>query len=169
MRLVGTCICVEALHYVSSQYDIYSQLFRPYNSYRYTQAQPMFRYPQPTAARYLQPTAVRYPQPTVPGYLQPTPVRYPQPIVPRYDSYRSFTPENRSLVNTKKQAADVDQMQSHLDNLLSRMKSTMMEMNNKQEQSATDRSSKTMENPNDSIYKGKLTRKTSASNRSASV
>ncbi|CAI6348318.1 unnamed protein product [Macrosiphum euphorbiae] len=148
-----------SLNYVSSQYDIYSQLFRPYNSYRYAQTQPMFRYAQPTAVRYLQPTAVRY--------LQPTEVRYPQSTVSRYSRYRSFTPENRSLVITKK-AADVD-LQSHLDNLLSRMKSTMMEMNIKQEQSATDQSSKTMDNPNDSIYKGKLTRKTSASNRSASV
>ncbi|XP_003243919.1 uncharacterized protein LOC100574588 [Acyrthosiphon pisum] len=152
-----------SLHYVSSQYEIYSQIFRPYNSYRYAQAQSMFRYPQPTAVRYLQPTAARY--------LRSTAVRYPPPTVARYGSYgsyKSFTPENRSLVITKK-VADVDEMQSHLDNLLSRMKSTMMEMNIKQEQSATDQSSKTTNNPNDKIYKGKLTRKTSASNRSASV
>jgi len=59
--------------------------------------------------------------------------------------------------------ADVDEMQSHLDSLLSRMKSTMMQMNNQEQ------SSKKTDNPNDSIYKGKLTKKTLASNRSASV
>lgn len=55
----------------------------------------MFRYAQPTAVRYLQTTAaVRY--------LQPTEVRYPQSTVSSYGRYRSFTPENRSLVITKK-------------------------------------------------------------------
>ncbi|KAL4112272.1 hypothetical protein QTP88_016090 [Uroleucon formosanum] len=190
-------IYFTSLHYVLSQYDIYSQILRPYNSYRY--AQPTFRYPQLTAVSYLQSTANRYPQSTADRYpkftavrylpstadryLKPTADRYlkpiaesysqstvdssPQPTVFRYSSYKSFTPKGRSLVITKK--ADVDQMQSHLDNLLSRMKSTMMQMNSKQEQSASDQSSKTVEDPNGTIYKGKLTRKTLASNRSASV
>lgn len=125
-------IYFTSLHYVLSQYDIYSQILRPYNSYRY--AQPTFRYPQLTAVSYLQSTANRYPQSTADRYpkftavrylpstadryLKPTADRYlkpiaesysqstvdssPQPTVFRYSSYKSFTPKGRSLVITKK-------------------------------------------------------------------
>jgi len=65
-----------------------------------------------------------------------------------------------------KKTADVGEMQSHLDNLVSRMKSTMRKISKNQEQSATDQS---MANPNNEFYKGKRTRKTLASFRSASV
>lgn len=45
----------------------------------------------------------------------------------------------------------------------------MLQMSNNQNQSANDQSPKTKADPNAKIYKGKLTRKTSASFRSASV
>ncbi|XP_060842571.1 uncharacterized protein LOC132922867 [Rhopalosiphum padi] len=95
---------------------------------------------------------------------------YPQTTA-FYSVYRNDIPENRSNLIPKKtrnveqtpsQQNEMQEMQLRLDLLRNHFKKI-------QEPSATNNSPKTETNPNVAIYKGKPTRKTSASFRSASV
>lgn len=119
MKFVLIAIIFTTLHYESSQYDVYSQLFRPYSSYRYVRTQrtmPTMPTTMPTMSTMptmrstlstmrptmptMRPTMLTT-RPTM-STVSTTMFRYAQPPTIRYGVYRNFTPENRGLVVLKK-------------------------------------------------------------------
>ncbi|XP_025195905.1 uncharacterized protein LOC112595045 [Melanaphis sacchari] len=135
MKFVLIVFLFICLQYETSQYEINSQIYRPYHN-RYLQA--MYSYPQ-------------------------TDTVYTRSV------YRNVIPEIRSNIIPKK-PINVEPNPSQPNDILSKLKFIMILLRYNQDHSTTDESSKKVQDdPNAETYKGKSTKKTLASFRSASV